>query len=49
VNDDHAGTVGQRRRSGLQNIEDRLRVMVVMNIGLDLIVECESAGTEGEQ
>ena len=49
VNDDHAGPVGERRRAGLQNIEDGLRVMVVTNVGLDLVIGSGSAGTKGEQ
>ena len=50
VNDDHAGPVGERRRAGLQNIEDGLRIMVVADIGLDLVIG--SGGDrehEGEQ
>jgi len=45
----HAGPVGQRGCGRLQDIENGLRVRVVMNVGLDLVVRSDGMGAAGEQ
>ena len=49
VDEDDAWPVGERGRARLNDIEDGLRIVVVMNIGLDLVVERGCGGTKGEQ
>jgi hypothetical protein len=49
VNENHAGTIPERGRARLQNVEHGFRIFVVTDVRFDLVIQRGSNRTKGEQ